>query len=243
MEDIRIKRLENLKDAMILNNLSEANLDNLLELYDSLLYKTFSGEFDNIFLSNNLDDLDESKKEEVLALSKKYNSLCFYLGEFDNWLDSIEGVTLSDLDLTSVKLLDNYDYLIRLAKNGGEDVLKFLSKFQGSEMFKRGAIIAILRSSFYNDDILESILIEMAKEDGEYKDSSDKQRIVLCNYPEGILYKVDGDNVSMIPGKELRDKVIKGFTGLDEDYDIKEIDLSSFEEIIGSIYNDYYSAK
>lgn len=241
MEDIRIKRLEELKDALIISDLSETNLDNLLETYDSMLYKTFSGEFDDAFLSDNLTGLDEEKRAEILALSRKYNSLCFYLGEFDNWLDSIEGVTLSDLDLTAMKLLDNYDYLIRLAKNGGEDVLKFLSKFQGSELFKRGAIIALLRSSFYSDEILEKVLIEMVKEDGNYKDFNDKQKLVLCNYPEGVLYKVNEDkSIDIVPGSELKKLITKAFIGSDEDYDLNDIDITSFEEIIGSIYTSYY---
>lgn len=240
MEDIRIKRLEDIKDAMVLNNLSEANLDNLLELYDSMLYKTFSGEFDDVFLSNYLD---ESNKEEVLSLAKKYNSLCFYRGEFDNWVDSIEGVTLSDLDLTAINLLDNYDYIIRLAKNGGEDVLRFLNKFNGTPLFERGAVIALLRSSFYNDDVLENILIKLSKEDSEYKDFSDKQKIVLCSYPEGVLYKVNDGNVDFISGIELKNQVIKAYIGSIEEYNISDIDLSSFEQIIGGIYTSYYEDK
>lgn len=240
MEDIRIKRLEDIKDAMVLNNLSEANLDNLLELYDSMLYKTFSGEFDDVFLSNYLD---ESNKEEVLSLAKKYNSLCFYRGEFDNWVDSIEGVTLSDLDLTAINLLDNYDYIIRLAKNGGEDVLRFLNKFNGTPLFERGAVIALLRSSFYNDDVLENILIKLSKEDSEYKDFSDKQKIVLCSYPEGVLYKVNDGNVDFISGNELKNQVIKAYIGSIEEYNISDIDLSSFEQIIGGIYTSYYEDK
>lgn len=241
MEDIRIKRLEKLKDAMILNNLSEVNLDNLYELYDSMLYKVFSLEFNDIFLS---DYLNDNNRDELLGLVSKYNSLCFYLGEFDNWIDSIEGVSLSDLDLVCMKLLDNYDYLIRLALNGGEDVLKFLSKFSGTPMFKRGAIIAILRSSFYNDDVLENILIEMSKNNGKYKDFNDKQKIVLCNYPLGVLYKVNNDNVEIVSSDELKKLVIKGFIGSsDEDYDINTIDMSSFEQIISSIYTDYYENK
>ncbi len=239
MEDIRIKRVEELKNAMLMNNLSEANLDNLFELYDSMLYKTFSGEFNDIFLSNYLDD---SNREELLGLVSKYNSSCFYLGEFENWVDSIEGVSLSDLDLVSTKLLDNYDYLIRLAKNGGVDTLKFLSKFSGTPMFKRGAIIALLRNSFYNDDILEEILIEMGKQDGNYKDFNDKQKIILCNYPEGVLYKVNDDKeVVITPVKELKEAIVKGLIGSkDDDYDISTTDSSSFEQAISSIYTEYY---
>ena len=102
MENLSIKRLEKLKDVMILNHLAEVDLDNKSNYYDTLLYKTFNGEFDDSFLSNNLDGLNDTERNEILSLARKYNYLCFYLGEFENWADSVEGVTLFDFDLILV---------------------------------------------------------------------------------------------------------------------------------------------
>ena len=242
MEDIRIQRLEKLYNEVIINNSSEIDLNNTYDIYDTLLHKTFSGEFDDLFLSDNLDGLSDEEKRKLLELTRKYDSLCFYGGEFCNWVDSIEGVSLEDTELVASKLLDNYDYLIRLAKNGGTEVLKFLNKFQTSALAKKGAIIALLRNSFCDDDTLESILIEMSKEDGKYKDFSDTQKLILCDYPEGLLYRKNDENkVELVPVDELKKSIIKLFIG-DENYQVKDIDSSSFEDIVESIYSDYYGA-
>lgn len=238
MEDIRIERLEKLKNATIMRNLSELDTDNEFLLYDDLLRNTFSGDYNDIFESNYLDD---SNRDEILSLVSKYNSLCFYRGEFENWVDSIEGVSLSDLDLVSMKLLDNYDYLIRLAKNGGEAVLKFLNRFSGSSLSERGAIIAVLRNSFYNDDVLEKVLIEMSREDGKYKDFTDKQKIILCDYPDGVLYKVEDNEAIEIPSEELKKSIIEGLMGtFNSEFKISDISAFQFEDVVGSIYASYF---
>ena len=242
-KETSIKRFEILKDACLMRNLSEINLDNEYELYDSILYKTISGEFNDIFLS---EDLDDSNREKILSLASKYNSLCFYKGVFDNWLDSPNGATLSDLDLVCELLLRDYAYLIRLASVGGEDVLKFLSKFEGTDLFEKGSIIAELSNTFYNDDVLETILIEMSKSDGNYKDFNDKQKLMLCQYPEGLLYRVTDDKeVIITTSTELKKLIIKELLGSeDEDYEVDKIDSNTFKEILGSIhlktsYNEY----
>lgn len=250
MENILIKRLKIIKDTMLIIHLDEVNTDsqkeNILgyDFYNTLLDKTFSGEFDDVFLSTNLDNLDIKERDKIFALARKYKSLCFYLGELDNWTDSIEGVSLSDLDLVSAKLLDHYDYLIRLAKNGGEEVLKFLDSFKDNNMFQRGAIIPLLRNSFYSDEVLETILIEMSKEDGKFKDFNNKQKKILCNYPAGVLYTISDDKrIEFADISVLKEKIIKGFMG-SYDVDFKEnvssIDSYSFQTIIASIYTDYY---
>ncbi|MBR5369738.1 MAG: hypothetical protein IK137_00365 [Bacilli bacterium] len=245
MEDkeTSVKRLEIIKDAMIHDYLTEIDFDDdekITLAYDSMLYKVFvSGEFDDIFLSEYLDDLDKDERQRVIDLARKYNSLCFFHGSFDYWLDSVEGVTSSKDGQSTIAiiLLRNYDYLMRLARNGGEEVLKFLNKFQGTELSKKGSIIALLRNGFCDDDTLENTLIEMTKEDGIYKDFSDTQKMILCNYPEGLLYKKNNDNkVELIPVSELKKSIEN------EGFDLKDIDSSSFEEIVEGIYRDYYGA-
>lgn len=230
MKDIYIKQLNNFKDAMIINNLAELDLDNSLEFYNSMLKNVFDGSFDDIFISDNFDDIDNDEKFEILDLARKYQFLCFYLGEFDNWADSIEGVSLSDLDLISMKLFENYDFLIRIAKNGKEEALKFLTSFQGTELFQKGSIIALLRNMFYDDDILEDIIVDMANKNGSYKEFSDKQKLVLCNYPEGILYEVESKKVNRIPVGSLISSIGE---------DLKDIELNDFKEKIEDIYTKY----
>ena len=84
--------------------------------------------------------------------------------------------------------------------------------------------------------------MEMSKEDGKYKDFSDTQKLILCDYPEGLLYRKNDENkVELVPVDELKKSIIKLFIG-DEEYQVKDIDSASFEEIVESIYSDYYGA-
>lgn len=241
MEDIRIKRLEVLKDALIMNYLTEIDFNNKEEralAYDTLLYKTLvEGEFDDIFLSEHLEGLEKEERQRILDLSRKYNSLCFYHGDFDNWVDSIEGVNSSDYNMIAEVLLSNYDYLIRLAKNGGEEVLRFLNKFQSDEEFKKGAVIALLRPGSKGDpsfdDILETILIELSKEDGKYNDFTETQKIIMCNNIENVLCKKDEKGqYEIITVEELKDSILG-----DDDIPINNIDSNMFRNIIEGIHS------
>jgi hypothetical protein len=240
MENVSIKRLDILKNEMILSYLSEINDPRDLETYELLVDKTFSGEFNDIFLSNYLDDVSKEERNRILEISNKYaKSLCLYC----DLINSCEGITGDDYDLVTNLVLDNYDYVIRLAKNGGEDVLKFLKKFESSDLSEKGAIIALLRNSFCDDDTLENRLIELSKEDGNYKDFSDTQKIMLCEYPEGTLYRRDDNNkVEYIPSIELKQMITKLYLGDNEECNIKDIDSKSFSEIVGNIILDYYGA-
>ena len=243
MENISFERLERLKDEMIKTNLDELDFNSDEEKflsYEKLLYKTIvDGKFDNIFLSEYLDDLDSNERQKVISLARNHKELCFFHGDFNNWADSVEGVTLSDPNLVSEILLNNYDYLIRLAKNGGEDVLNFLDKFKGNELFDDGSIIALLRRNFADDDVLEEILIEMSKDDGKYKDFNNTQKVILCNYPEGVLYKVDDDKrVDIVDPKILKMHIQKKFIG-SYDFDVSNIESNSFDETVSILYSEY----
>ena len=81
--------------------------------------------------------------------------------------------------------------------------------------------------------------INMSKEDGIYKDFTDSQKLVLCNHPNGILYKDKEDEpFEMVDVKKLKMRIQKIFIG-SYDFEIEEIDLSSFEDIISRIYMEF----
>ena len=248
MEDIRSKRLEEIKLKMIQRCVSEINLDSEYDKYDAMIYYTFSeGKFDDAFLSDNLKNLDKNERNDVINLARKYSYLCFYHGNFDNWEDSVEGVTKSNYDLISIKLFDSFDYLIRLAKNGGEDVLKLLNKCRTNEEFNNSAVISKLRPGISDnensrgyDDILETILIEMSKETGQYKDFTDTQKIILRNRLDGVIYrKTEDKQYELIPVSELKKEILEEY-GEDDNYSIKAIDSETFSYIIDDIYSNYH---
>jgi len=242
-KDVSTKRLETIKNAMILEHLTDIDFNSKEErslAYETLLSKTvIEGAFDDIFISDELEGLDKSERQKVLDLSRKYNSLCFYHGDIDYWLDSAEGITLGDEDTTAEILLRNYNYLIRLAKNGGEDVLRFLNKFRSNDDFNKGSVIALLINSFWGDvDSLETILIEMSKEDGKYKDFTDTQKIMMCESPDGLLIRKNEDgSIEFISSSELKKTICNEYSG-EDDCLVKDIDSKNFGEIICKINSE-----
>ena len=190
MNDFCVQRLEKLKQEVLLDYLSDIDLDNPKSLYDAIMKNLFSGKLEDLFLSESLKGLSQEQRKEVFQLARNYQTLCFYKGDFSYWADSIDGVYLSDLELVAIKVLDNYEFLLRLARNVGENVLKQMLFFQNSPMSNGGSVVNFLRNTFEDDDILEKTLIEMSDKDGIFKDLDNTQKRIICSYPEGIIYHI-----------------------------------------------------
>jgi hypothetical protein len=243
---LMVKRLEDLKQETILNYLDSINLDHPMELCDSMIQHLFAGDLDSAFASKYLLGVDQEEAREIFELARRYKDLCFYMGDPGYWADSIEGVYLTDVDLVSMKLLDNYDFLLGLSRVGGENSLKQLEAFKGS-MSLNGSVIDYLRNNFDNDDILMDTIVEMSKEDGVYQGLSDEQKEVLCTFPEGILYEKKDDSIEKIPVSELVHKMQEVYFGTQsEEYnDLEKFSKlfpskEAFEEVIISIYYPSY---
>ena len=243
---LMVKRLEDLKQETILNYLDSINFDHPMELCDCMIQHLFAGDLDNAFDSKYLLGVDQEEAREIFELSRRYKDLCFYMGDPGYWADSIEGVYLTDVNLVSMKLLDNYDFLLGLARAGGEKALKQVKAFKDS-MSLNGSVIDCLRNNFPNDDILMDTIIEMAKEDGDYHGLTDEQKEVLCTFPEGILYEKNDDTVEKVPVSDLVHKMQEVYFGSEvEEYnDLEKFSKlfpskEDFEDVIISIYYPSY---
>ena len=240
MSNILVDRLENLKQATIITDAENIDFEDDLSCYDTLLDKVFNGSYDDVFLTNKLEGLSEEERDKAFETARKYKSLCFFGGEFSYWLDSIEGVSLSDYDLVSMKLLDNYDFILGLSIED-EDVLKELVKLQKTKTFEQKVIIDYLRGVFENDDVLKNTIKEMSN----LNDFTEEQKAILCLYPEGVIYRKNSDNeISMIPINEIFSKIKMNLLGEDSDSfkideSLRKINNDVFESIIGNIYDEY----
>lgn len=242
-KDKRMEELEKLKQETIVHYLDEIDANSDMDLYDKMLDHLFQGDFDQLLEDSALNSDDRNK---ILDLARKYSCLCFFQGDINYWADSIEGVYLNDLDLVCLKLLDNYHFLIQLAAEGGEDVLKQLVAFQKTDMASESAIIDYLRNTFYDDDTLKKVLQNISKVDGDYSIFTDEQKSILCTYPDGILYHLTDDNkVNLVSVKELEEKM-RGDIINDEEFDFSLLnsylksDIDTFEKMILDIYYDYH---
>ena len=244
MEKIAYQRINKLEEYVINTYLSDINLEDEYDKYDFIVRKVFNGEVDDVFLTNNLDDLSEEEKKEVFKLARDNQELCFFQGNIELWTDSPIGATGNQIREMCKNLLDDYDCLIKLARNGKE-VLEFLLKFKNREISKDGSVIAVLKNIFHDYDTLEKIIVEMANKEGEYKDFSEAQKLVLCDNADGVLYKVNNKEVEIVPSKELEEEIVTYYLGtIETDYElgkiISKINLDDFTEKVVDIYTDYY---
>lgn len=192
-----VARLRTLKDAAIVLDLETMDVENDLALYDTVFHAFARGDLDNQFESVVFEDMSEDERVELLSLVKDYRGLCFYNGKGEYWLDSLEGVPISDYELITYSIFDNFDYLLELAKRGEVKVLEQLSRFQNTG-YINSSVIEYLRRSNINDKVLETVLIDMSSEDSLYNIFTDDQKTLLLGNPFGNLYTYENDEVEII---------------------------------------------
>lgn len=236
--DDGIKRLEKLKQEVILRYTDEIDYDQELALYDVMINHFAKGDLDDVFDSDVFEGMSESERKNLFDLVREYVGLCFSNGDVDYWLDSLENTPISDYNLIAYSIFNSYEYLLEIAKAGGKDVLELLVSLRASEDLRDTAIVSYLRNTFIDDKVLSTVLLEMAKEGSYYKVFTDEQKGILLNYPEGTLYAYgDGAiNVTspLVLGLEIFNKVNSDAPIVDVD----EHDLDDALLTLSEFYRD-----
>ena len=166
-----INRLNVLKDLVLekfpedIDTLNEDCDEFNLELCDSIV--SHLDELYDSFLSDTLKSMNDNDKKKLFQLVHNYKSLLFYQGDITYWPDSFEGV-FGNTDFICMRILDNFDFLLSIAKKGGEDVLKGILKLQSTDILNKKVLIDYLRKIITDDDLLQLFLLELTKENGEY---------------------------------------------------------------------------
>lgn len=246
-KDIRIstKRLEQLKQATIINYLAYIDLDNDLDLYDVMIHLFIDGKLDGAFYSPMFDNMEKRDKYDLLELGREYASLCFFGGNPSYWTDSIEGLSLKDYDLICMRLLDNFNYMLEIAKDGGVEALEQLKRFQNTQLFSDNIVIDYLRGIFDDDELLKQSIIDVSKKDGDYQNLTDIQKAFLFVYPDGVLFEENNGEKKRLPASELWKKMEEKISS-DSNYSLmigssldSSLKNSIFEDLIADIYIDY----
>lgn len=233
-----VKRLEDMKQATILRYLSNINLDKEYDLYDEMMAHFVDGTLNDYFTSPVLDNLAEDDMEDVCSLANEYMSLCFYAGSSEYWADSIDGVSIDDYELITLKIFDNYDFLLEVARDGGKEVLEQMKTFQDKAAYTESSVIDLLRNSFTDDKLLKDVLIEMGHEDSSYSVFTDIQKAELCKFPEGTLFTYDDGKAILRNPLELLENLITDFNEVnysEEDIDYHSDNLSNLRKKVSKI--------
>ena len=230
------KRFEDLKNATILKYLDTVELDNeSMDLCDKIIHHFCKGELDNEFYSSLLTILSEEERKEILKLVHEYLDLCFYDGNSEYWIDSVEGIPLKDAQFICLKILDNINFLVKIALSGGRRALEFLRIFSDKEYYSDSSVIEYLRNSFRYDDVLENIILEMSKEDSSYNVFDEQQKAILCGSPQGVLFFEDDTEVKYSNPSLLATRISNILDGEEDDL----YAFNDFSDVINLLYLDY----
>ncbi len=230
------KRFEDLKNATLLKYLDNIDLDEeSMDLCDKIIYYFCNGELDNEFYSSSLFGMSDEERKNILKLVHEYIDLCFYDGNSEYWIDSVEGIPLKDAQFICLKILDNINFLVRIALSGGRNSLEFLRIFSDKEYYSDSSVIEYLRNSFRYDDVLENIILEMSKENSSYSVFDEEQKAVLCSSPQGVLFFEEDEEVKYSNPSLLATRINNILDG-DED---ELSNFGEFSDVINLLYLDY----
>ena len=184
---LAVGRLSDLKDQAIVMSLETMDCEDKLALYDSIFNLFAHGELDNQLESYAFDGMSEDDRVKLIRLVSDHRGLVFYKGQSEYWLDSLEGYAVSDNEIITYSIFDNYDYLLDLGKRGGKRMLQQLEAFQDSG-YVNSSVVEYLRRSNLDDEVLSTILLDMSREDSLYNIFTDEQKCVLLGNPYGNLF-------------------------------------------------------
>lgn len=189
------KRLLNLEKIAIERYNDEIEHSSEMDICDVIIKHLVSGDFNEDFIS---EYLPSENKKSIMELVNQYSGLCFYDQNCEYWLDSISERNIGDYRTVLFMILENYDFLIRLATSGGKKVLDELSNYVDCAGYCDSSVIDYLRCGFNkNDDVALHILLDMVSND-KYSIFSEEQRACLLAFPLGVLYKYNGEDIEYV---------------------------------------------
>lgn len=190
--NLRRERLLNLEKVAIERYTDEIDFASDIDMCDVIVRHLVSGDFDNDFIS---EYLTNDNRENIMNLVNQYSGLCFYDQDYENWADSTSLQDIGDYRAILSVILDNYDFLIRMASNGGRDVLNELTNYVDCAGYNESSVVDYLRVGFNrNDDIIEHILVDMVNNEN-FSAFSNEQRACMLDHPLGVLFKNDRDEI------------------------------------------------
>lgn len=196
-----VNRLLKLQEAVIrkFNDSIKYNEDEDRDIIitDAIFDHLTTGELNEDYDTDALSGLNDEEKNSLLNLVNTYRDVLFYDGDPSCWAESSERF-IEDFIMIATEVLDNYDFLIRIAKVGGINSLNFLRELKGESGYSEYSVVERLRNTFGNDELLGKVLLEMTKENNLYNIFTTSEKAELLDYPLGSLYFTKDENTAII---------------------------------------------
>ena len=216
------KRINDLKQSVILRYSEDIDFNNEGELYQNIINHLVNGDLNDVFYSSCLEDISKDERKVIMDVVSDNSFLCFNKGNSDYWTDSVFSLPILDYEYICTRVLDNYNLLVKLAKNGGRDSLELLSSFFEVDEYRNSSIVDFLRNSFVDDKVLEKIIVDMSDRDSLYNIFTRRELALLCTAPDGILYFYDDNSIEFSSPILIAKEIYEKETG-EEAVDYKEI--------------------
>lgn len=234
------KKIDNLIQSVIVNYSQDIDFNNEIELYDRLIYLLTNGILNKEFDSDYLSKLDIDEEKKIFNIVRDYVPICFKDKYLYNWRKSCQDVISTDYRYICIRLIDNYDFLINLAVDGGENALRLLDNFSIYDVYRNYSVVEVLRNNYNSDDILKKIIIDMSSDNSKFNIFSLEQKALLCYYGPELLYSKRGDMVTFKAPSSIALELYRFVYKNDTKPTIDELrfylkNISNFE----SVLNDY----
>lgn len=234
------KKIDNLIQSVIVNYSQDIDFNNEIELYDRLINLLTNGILNKEFDSDYLSKLDIDEEKKIFNIVRDYVPICFKDKYLYNWRKSCQDVISTDYRYICIRLIDNYDFLINLAVDGGENALRLLDNFSIYDVYRNYSVVEVLRNNYNSDDILKKIIIDMSSDNSKFNIFSLEQKALLCYYGPELLYSKRGDMVTFKAPSSIALELYRFVYKNDTKPTIDELrfylkNISNFE----SVLNDY----
>ena len=188
------KNIDDLKQNVILRYTKEIDYNDKDSLYEVLFRHLLNGDLSDIYKNDLLDGIDKTEKNMIINKTNKYRDLLLINGDVSSYDESVDIYNIDDKDFVLRLVLDNYDTLMNLVYYH-EDIIDEMDKIKNNFNYKY-SVIETLKNSFDSDKLLMKCMSRFIRENKLYNTFNEKQRVILYNYPMGIMF--EGDKINSL---------------------------------------------
>ena len=159
-----IKLIGKLEDVCLERYLDEMNFklddDNSNDLYlcDVMIEHLSKGDLNDVYESDQIESFRDDDKKKLLNIVSSNSDICFVNNSSEYWLDSINYIEVDDYKFAVKKIIDNFEFLLKVCINCGENRVKLLSSLKNENLHFNQSIVDSIRDNFENDDEIISLL-------------------------------------------------------------------------------------
>ena len=160
-----------LEDVCLERYLDEINFkldddsSNDLYLCDVMVEHLSKGDLNDVYESDLIESFREDDKKKLLDLVSKNSDICFVNNSSEYWLDTINYIEVEDYKFAVKKILDNFEFLLKVCIKCGENKVKLLSSLKDDKLHINQSIVDSIRDNFdsqiaFFKDIIGNNVIE-----------------------------------------------------------------------------------